>query len=73
MPKGGSIARGYGARLHFHVLVEGVATIRSMYRGIPEDPRPQYSGCCFDMGERGVRCCYCADGRVGDLVLLEPA
>jgi hypothetical protein len=37
------------------VLVQGTATIRCVYRGVPEEPRTQYSGCCFDMGERTLR------------------
>lgn len=51
VPAGAAITRGQGARLAFHVLVQGTATIRCLYRGVPEEPRMQYSGCCFDMGE----------------------
>ncbi|KAL4430842.1 hypothetical protein ABPG75_006098 [Micractinium tetrahymenae] len=46
---GQPIIRGSQAHLRFFVLVEGLASLRLMYKGVPEEPRLQCSGSCFDL------------------------
>lgn len=31
----------------FYILVEGLAALRDVYRGVATKPRTQFSGCCF--------------------------